>query len=112
VSDPVTGKNPSEMSDDEYSTWVAERMMQGWVPLAHYQRMYPDETQAKVDMRVARGDWVRGVHYSAPAGSRAWVNLIAIREWLEDTGLLDEALRRRRTRTKKPTSPASGSKTE
>lgn len=79
-------KNPSQMSDEEYSSWIVERMMGGWVPLAHYLRCYPEETQAKIDTRIARKVWKRGVHFQVPPQSRAWVNLIAIREWIESGG--------------------------
>lgn len=79
-------KNPSEMDDAEYSAWVAEKMMGGWIPLRQYLRMYPEETQAKIDTRLSRKVWKRGVHYVTPAHSRAWVNLIKIREWIEDGG--------------------------
>lgn len=76
-------KNPVEMDDAEYSAWIAERLMGGWVPLAHYFRCYPEETQAKIDTRLARRVWTRGVHYTVPPQSRAWVNLIEIRKWIE-----------------------------
>lgn len=76
-------KNPAQMDDLEYSAWVAERMMGGWIPLAQYQRVYPEETQAKIDTRIARKVWLRGVHYVVPPQSRAWVNLPAIRAWIE-----------------------------
>jgi hypothetical protein len=79
-------KAPSAMSDEEFATWVSERMMAGWVPLRTYLRHYPDETQAKIDTRLARGVWTRGVHYSVPPQSRAWVNLLAIRKWIESGG--------------------------
>lgn len=78
-------KNPSEMDDAEYSAWVTERMMGGWIPLRDYQRLYPAETQAKIDTRLARKVWVRGVHYAVPPQSRAWVNVIAIRKWIESS---------------------------
>lgn len=79
-------KNPSQMSDEEYSAWVAERMMGGWIPLRDYFRMYPGETQAKIDTRIARKVWLRGVHYAVPPQSRAWVNLREIRKWIESGG--------------------------
>lgn len=79
-------KAPSQMSDAEYSAWVAERMMGGWIPLRDYQRIYPAETQAKIDTRLARKVWKRGVHYEVPPQSRAWVNLLAIRAWIESGG--------------------------
>lgn len=85
-------KSPSQMTDLEYSAWVTERMMGGWVPLRDYLRHYPGETQAKVDTRIARGIWLRGVHYSVPKGSRAWINLLAIRKWIEDGGPESEAV--------------------
>lgn len=79
-------KDPSQMTDEEYSEWVTTRMMGGWVPLRSYLRHYPDETQAKIDTRLARKVWQRGVHYIVPPQSRAWVNLIAIRKWIESGG--------------------------
>lgn len=79
-------KAPSEMSDEEYSAWVMEQLMGGWVPLAQYMRLYPEETKAKIDTRIARKVWIRGVHYEVPPQSRAWVNLIAIRVWIESGG--------------------------
>jgi hypothetical protein len=61
-------------------------MMGGWVPLPDYLRHYPAETQAKIDTRLARGVWKRGTHYIVPPQSRAWVNLLAIRAWIESGG--------------------------
>jgi hypothetical protein len=76
-------KDPSKMSDTEYSAWITETMMGGWVPLRQYLRTYPDETQAKIDTRLSRKVWERGVHFAVPPKSRAWVNLPAIRQWIE-----------------------------
>ena len=53
----------------------------GWVTLKRYCEM-TGETRAAVHTRVASGNWVRGVQYSAPDGGAAWVNLAAVEEWL------------------------------
>lgn len=75
----------AEMSAEEYARWMAEQMMGGWVPIDRYMRMFPNEKRKNIETRLQRGIWKRGVHYSVPQrGSRAWVNLIAIRKWIED----------------------------
>lgn len=75
-------KTFDEMTNDEYRRWVVEYMMQGWIPLRMYFRLYPTETQQAVDSRLVKKQWLRGVHHSVPVGGSPWVNLIAIREWV------------------------------
>lgn len=81
--------DPSKMSDDEYRDWAMRVLMGGWIPLRDYFRMYPSETQSAIDTRVNRKVWQRGVHYVVPPNANAWVNLIAIREWVQ-RGALDQ----------------------
>lgn len=74
----------AEMSAEEYTLWIAEKMMGGWVPIEHYMRMYPREKRNNIDKRLKRGIWKHGVHYAVPdRAARAWVNLLAIRAWIE-----------------------------
>ena len=74
-------KSPAEMTDDEFREFVVNQMLQGWIPVKMYLKMFPTETLSGIDTRVARKHWVQGVHYNSPPGSTAWVNLIKIREW-------------------------------
>jgi hypothetical protein len=75
--------NPVTMTEDEFIDHCLANMMNGWVPLRVYLRMYPTETEGKVHTRVKRGVWTRRVHYAAPKGGSPWVNLPKVREWIE-----------------------------
>lgn len=80
-----SNKPITEMSPQEYAFWIAEKMMGGWVPIEHYMRMFPHEKRKNIDIRLQRGIWQRGVHYSVPDRSnRAWINLLAVRRWIEE----------------------------
>jgi hypothetical protein len=76
-------KDPLKMTEPEFVEHALNDMLGGWVPLAVYQRMFPEETTNAIHIRVKRGIWQRRVHYIAPSGSSPWVNLKAIRAWLE-----------------------------
>lgn len=79
-----SNKPLAEMSAEEYALWIGEKMMGGWVPIEHYMRMFPKEKRKNIEVRLKRGIWKRGVHYAVPdRSSRAWVNLLAIRAWIE-----------------------------
>lgn len=69
------------LSEDEFIAKCLSDMMQGWIPLKTYLRMFPDEDKRAVEGRVSRNVWKRRVHYFAPKGGTAWVNLPAIRDW-------------------------------
>lgn len=75
------------LTEEEFVEKCLRDIMHGWVPMEQYLKMYPTETAAKVHKRVQNKAWQKQVHYAAPKGSAAWVNLIAIRSWLE--GLLE-----------------------
>lgn len=84
MSDPTTSsleRTADGLSEDEFIAKCLADMMQGWIPLKTYLRMFPDEDKRAIEGRVARGHWKRRVHYFAPKGGTAWVNLPAIREW-------------------------------
>lgn len=83
-------KAEEQMSEEDFIVHCLSDMMNGWVPLVLYLRMFPDESANKVHKRVQQGGWKRQVHYAAPDGGGAWVNLPAIRLWLE--GRLEEAV--------------------
>lgn len=83
------------LTEEEFVEKCLRDIMNGWVPLEQYLKMYPTETINKVHKRVQQGAWQRQVHYAAPKGSAAWVNLIAIRAWLE--GLLADPTEEIRT---------------
>ncbi len=72
-----------EMTDSEFLEWVVADRMAGWIPLRMFLRMYPTESVKSVEQRLRRGIWQRGVHYHVPDRSGAWVNLNAIRAWIE-----------------------------
>lgn len=55
----------------------------GWITLSRYCKE-TGETKQTVHLRVSRGKWIRGVHYTVPDGGGAWVNIVAIRKWLLD----------------------------
>ncbi len=72
-----------EMTEDEFIDHCLADMMGGWVPVSRYLKLYPEETQGMIASRVKRGIWVRREHYAAPRGGPGWVNLPAIRRWVE-----------------------------
>lgn len=76
-------KPVSEMSNQEFLDWVMTDRMGGWIPLKLYLRIYPTESANNIEQRLRRGIWQRGVHYRIPDRSGAWVNLNAIRAWIE-----------------------------
>lgn len=71
------------LTEEEFIAKITKDMMGGWVPLQVYLQAYPMETANAVHNRVRRGHWQHRVHYSAPKGGGAWVNVPAIRLWLE-----------------------------
>lgn len=73
----------ARMSEEEFVEKCLSDMMGGWIPLERYLKLYPEEKANAVHKRVQQGVWQRQVHYAAPRGSSAWVNLPAIRLWLE-----------------------------
>jgi hypothetical protein len=77
--------DPRLMKNDEFQEFVISKMLQGWIPLKTYLTMFPSETASKVDTRLSRGIWKRGVHHTVPRGAQAWVNLNAIREWVVES---------------------------
>jgi hypothetical protein len=56
----------------------------GWITLTRYCE-YSGETRQSVHTRVALGKWKRGVHYSAPDGGSAWVNVPAVVDWIKSS---------------------------
>lgn len=73
----------AKKTDKEYLEEIIKDMMGGWVPVKLYCDLY-GETMPKIKHRLKQGYWQRGVHYAVPPGSSAWVNLPAVRRWLED----------------------------
>jgi hypothetical protein len=71
------------LNEEQFVERCLGDLMGGWIPLAQYLRMFPDESANAVYKRVQSGVWRKQVHYVAPQGSPAWVNLPAIRLWLE-----------------------------
>lgn len=71
------------LSEADFVAKCLNDMLNGWVPLAHYVHLFPCETANKVHKRVHQGTWQRQVHYASPEGGPAWVNLPAIRLWIE-----------------------------
>ena len=69
-------------TDEEFIVRALSDMMEGWVPLKLYLRMYPDETKRAVEHRVRRGYWTPRVEYFCPKGGTAWVNIPAIKRWV------------------------------
>lgn len=57
-------------------------MRLGSIPLKRYTQL-TGETANAVYLRVRRGIWKRGVHVHQPEGAGLWVNLGAVREWVE-----------------------------
>lgn len=70
------------MTNAQYEDFVQYDLMNGWVPLRNYCRLF-GETSNAVQLRITRGLWDEGVHYARRPGADTWVNLIRIREWLE-----------------------------
>lgn len=93
MSAPTTSsleRTADGLSEDEFIVKCLSDMMQGWIPLKTYLRMYPDENKATIETRVYRGTWKRRVHYFAPKGGTAWVNLPAIHAWVSGADEVDE----------------------
>lgn len=76
-------RSEEALSEEQFVERCLKDMMGGWVPLARYLQMFPDETANAVYKRVQNGVWAKQVHYAKPTGSAAWVNLPAIRLWVE-----------------------------
>lgn len=74
----------SEMSNDEFNDFVMNSMMAGWIPLKMYLKIYPTETKLAIETRLNRKVWKHGVHYKVPSRGHPWVNLHAIRAWIEE----------------------------
>lgn len=58
------------------------RQADGWILTSDWCRM-TGETANAVRQRVHRGDWQRGVHWSAPDPRRSYVHEPTARAWLE-----------------------------
>lgn len=86
----MSTKSLSEMTNDEFVAFVIEQGLKGWVPLLAYTRLFPEETKDAIEMRIKRKHWVRGVHYTTPAGSKMWLNVIAIGEWVQASADADK----------------------
>lgn len=71
------------MTEQEFIEKCLSDFMSGWVPVDRYLQLYPEETAGKIQGRVKQGRWQRGVEYACPKGSRPWINLPAVRRWLE-----------------------------
>lgn len=80
-------REASRLSEEEFVEKCLSDMMGGWVPLSRYLKLYPEDSANKVHKRVQQGEWKRQVHYAAPKGGFAWVNLKAVRLWIEGQGL-------------------------
>ena len=78
-------KAQQAMTEQDFIVHALKDMMDGWVPLEVYLKMFPTETPNKVHKRVHTGAWIRQVHFAAPKGGASWVHLPAIRAWLEGT---------------------------
>lgn len=76
-------KTVAEMTNDEFLKYVVEEGLRGWIPLKTYLRLFPEESKPAIETRMKRKHWQRGVHYSTPEGGKIWVNLLAIRAWVE-----------------------------
>lgn len=74
-----------DMTENEFIDHCLSDMMGGWVPVTRYLKMFPEETDDMIYGRVRRGIWKRREHYSAPQGGAGWINLPAIRRWLEES---------------------------
>jgi hypothetical protein len=72
-----------QLTEDEFIEHCLNDMMGGWIPVTLYVRLYPTENLNKIHKRVQQGVWQRQVHYAVPKGGTGWVNLPAIRLWLE-----------------------------
>lgn len=75
-----------DMTNEEFFKFVIEDTMQGWIPMKTYLKLFPGETRAGIEARIARKVWKRGVHYNVPDKGRTWVCLTAIRQWVTDGG--------------------------
>lgn len=76
-------RTEGQLSEEQFVERCLKDMLGGWVPLPQYLKMVPEETANKIHKRVQQGTWLRQVHYAAPDGGCAWVNLPAIRLWIE-----------------------------
>lgn len=76
-------RDAQSLSEEAFTEKCLRDLLGGWIPLEQYLKMFPSETANKVYKRVQQGAWQVQVHYAAPKGSTAWVNLIAIRLWIE-----------------------------
>lgn len=89
---PANAIDLHKLSPDEFDNFVHRSLMQGWIPLARYQELYPTETRDKITSRLQKGSWQRGIHYAVPKGSGAWVNVINIREWVTSSEKVSDAV--------------------
>jgi hypothetical protein len=72
----------AKKTDKEYLEEIIKDMMCGWVPAKLYMELY-GETIDQIKHRVKSGIWRHGEHYTVPRGGSSWVNIPAIRQWLD-----------------------------
>lgn len=75
-------RSGEKLSEEDFIKKCLTDMLGGWVPLAMYLQMFPTETKNAIYKRVQQGAWQRQVHYAAPKGGGAWVNLPAVKAWV------------------------------
>lgn len=76
-------KEVQQMTEEDFIQKCLKDMMGGWVPMPIYLKMFSTENINKIHKRVQQGRWHRQVHYAAPDGGTAWINLPAVRLWVE-----------------------------
>ncbi len=52
-----------------------------WIPQEKYLEIYGEKKNA-IDERIKKRQWIKGVHYNVPKGSKGrWINVKAVNEW-------------------------------
>lgn len=59
-----------------------------WIPRRRYMQLY-GETEAVINNRIARKQWVLGVHYNRPEGGGTWISIKAVNAWASQTNSID-----------------------
>lgn len=72
----------AKKTDKEYLEEIIKDMAGGWIPAKLYMTLF-GETMDQIRHRLKAGIWQHGEHYAAPRGSSGWVNVPAIRRWID-----------------------------
>lgn len=55
-----------------------------YMPLKAYALQYGDSVKA-VYARRKKGAWIQGIHYQKSPDGKLWVNLIEVKQWIEQS---------------------------